>query len=68
MVWLCERIIEEDGLVQKVAIIGAILFTIITFMIGIVAFGTFIAGLLVFTFGSILLEFIFRKLVQWSLW
>ncbi len=68
MVWLCERIIEEDGLVQKVAIIGAILFTIITFMIGIVAFGTFIAGLLVFTFGSILLEFLFRKLVKRSLW
>ena len=68
MVWLCERIIEEDGLVQKVAIIGAILFTIITFAIGIIAFGTFTAGLLVFTFGSILLEFLFRKLVKWSLW
>ncbi len=68
MVWLMERIIEEDGLVQKVAIVGAILFTVITFAIGIVAFGTFTAGLLVFTFGSIVLEFIFRALMRWSLW
>ena len=67
MVWLIERIIEEDGLVQKVAIIGGILFVVFTFAIGIAVFKTFVAGMLVFTLGAIVLELIFRALDNWSL-